>query len=225
MSEDLRSIAHSYFHAEMSPSHDWSHIQRVEANADMLAVDYPGADANSIQLSALFHDIGRAKEDRGEIEDHAEWGADESTRILREHGVAEETITTVTHCIRAHRYSNAIDPETIEAKIISDADNLDALGAIGIARCFTYGGERGLPIHDPSLPPEEDSSTAGTTQFNHLHKKILDLPNRMYTSSGQESAEKRVAFVREFTQRFEKDVMNSASKPRESKPTSRNQDR
>lgn len=59
----------------------------------------------------------------------------------------------------------------IKAKIISEADNLDALGTIGIARCFTYGGERGLSIHDPSLPPEVDPSTAGATQFNHLHKK------------------------------------------------------
>lgn len=206
MIQEIQSIARSYFHEEMSGAHDWHHVQRVEATADRLTTDHPDADAHSIQLSALLHDIGRAKEDRGDIEDHADWGADESARILREHDATEETIAAVTHCIRAHRYSNDITPETTEAKIVSDADNLDALGAVGIARCFTYGGERGLSIHDPTLPPEEDPSTAGTTQFNHLHKKILDLPNRMYTDAGRELAEERNAFVQEFIARFEKEA-------------------
>lgn len=206
MREDIRSIAHSYFRAGMSPAHDWQHVQRVEATADRLATDYPDADTHWIQLSALLHDIGRAKEDRGDIEDHAEWGADESARILRDYDVSEETIDAVSHCIRAHRYSNHVTPETIEAKIISDADSLDALGAVGIARCFTYGGEQGLAIHDPSLPPDEDPSSAGKTQFNHLHKKILDLPNRMYTDVGRELADERSAFVKEFIQRFEREA-------------------
>nr|WP_267900526.1 HD domain-containing protein [Halocatena pleomorpha] len=190
----------------MNPAHDWFHVQRVERNADELLRDYPHVDATRIRLSVLLHDIGRAKEDRGDIEDHAEWGATESARILDEHGASEETIDAVTHCIRAHRYSTHIAPKTTEAKIVSDADNLDALGAIGIARCFTYGGERGLSIHNPSLPPEEDASTAGTTQFNHLYNKILDLPNRMYTDAGKELAEERSEFVRRFTQRFKKET-------------------
>lgn len=154
----------------------------------------------------LLHDIGRPKEEQDEIEDHAEWGATESERILREHDATQETIDAVCHCIRAHRYSNHIEPEAIEAKIVSDADNLDALGAVGIARCFSYGGERGLLIHDPSLPPEEDSSSAGMTQFNHLHKKILNLPDRMYTDAGRAFAEERSRFVREFTQRLKKEA-------------------
>lgn len=206
MIQEIRSIARSYFHEGMSGAHDWHHVQRVEATADRLTTDHSDADVHSIQLSALLHDIGRAKEDRGDIEDHADWGADESARILREHDATEKTIDAVTHCIRAHRYSNDVTPETTEAKIISDADNLDALGAIGIARCFTYGGERGLSIHDPTLPPEEDPSTAGTTQYSHLHKKILDLPNRMYTDAGRELADERCAFVQEFIARFEKEA-------------------
>ncbi|UPM44454.1 HD domain-containing protein [Halocatena salina] len=206
MIENIRSIARSYFQPEMNPAHDWFHVQRVEANADRLVGDHPHVDTTCIRLSVLLHDIGRAKEDRGDIEDHAEWGATESARILDEHDATEETIDAVSHCIRAHRYSNHVTPETTEAKIVSDADNLDALGAVGIARCFTYGGERGLSIHDPALPPQEDGSPAGTTQFNHLHKKILDLPNRMYTDAGRELAKARREFVEEFTQRFEKET-------------------
>ncbi len=203
MISDIRSIVTAYFPAGMSPAHDWHHVQRVEANADDLVTEYPDADARVVRLSVLLHDIGRAREDRGEIEDHAEWGAAESAGILREHGASDETIGAVSHCIRAHRYSNAIQPETIEAKIVSDADNLDALGAVGIARCFSYGGELGSAIHDPELPTEEDLSTAGETQFNHLHKKILDLPNRMYTDVGREVANERSDFVRTFVKRFE----------------------
>lgn len=93
-----------------------------------------------------------------------------------------------------------------EAKVLSDADNLDALGAVGLARCFTYGGERGSPIHDPSLPPEADDSAAGATQFNHVHLKLLDLPGRMYTDAGRELAVERAAFVEEFVRRFEREV-------------------
>lgn len=206
MISGIRSIAESYFQDCMSPAHDWFHVQRVEANANTLTTEYPDADSKVIQLSALLHDIGRAREDRGEIEDHAEWGAKESERILGEHDASEETVAGVIHCIRAHRYSNQIEPETIEAKIISDADNLDALGAVGLSRCFTYGGELGSTIHDPSLPPEEDPSIAGTTQFNHIHKKLLDLPNQMYTDVGRELADERSEFIQEFTRRFEKEV-------------------
>ncbi|WP_396611896.1 HD domain-containing protein [Haloferax sp. S1W] len=204
--QDIRSVARSYFRREVSPAHDWFHVQRVEANAEQLASEYPDVDDAVVRLSVLLHDIGRAKEDRGEIEDHAEWGAEESDRILREHGVSSDRRDAVAHCIRAHRYSNHIEPETLEAKILCDADNLDAIGAVGIARCFTYGGELGSPIHDPSLPVEADESVAGETQFNHLQKKLLNISNRMYTDAGRERASERTEFVRTFAQRFEREV-------------------
>ena len=202
----IRSTARSYFRAGTSPAHDWHHVERVVTNAECLAEAYPNVDTEIVSISALFHDIGRAKEDDGEIEDHAEWGAEESARILREHGAPGDVIDAVGHCIRAHRYSNRIEPETLEAKIVSDADNLDALGAVGIARCFTYGGELGSPIHDPSLGPDDDPTDAGETQFNHLHKKLLDLPDRMYTDAGRELAEARTQFIEEFAHRFETEV-------------------
>lgn len=190
----------------MSPAHDWFHVLRVETDAEALVAESPDADARVVRLAALLHDIGRAREDRGEIADHAAWGARESEDILETRGVPEERIAAVSHCIRAHRYSNPVEPETREATVLSDADNLDALGAVGLARCFTYGGERGSPIHDPSLPPEADDSAAGATQFNHVHLKLLDLPDRMYTDAGRELAVERAAFVEEFVRRFEREV-------------------
>ena len=127
-------------------------------------------------------------------------------RLLRERGAAEGTVAAVAHAVRAHRYSGPVAPETIEAELLSDADDLDALGAVGVARCFAYGGERGSPIHDPSLPPGADPTDAGRTQFNHLHEKLLDLPERMHTDAGRELAAERADFVRTFARQFEAEV-------------------
>ncbi|MFC6975005.1 HD domain-containing protein [Halomicroarcula sp. GCM10025709] len=189
----------------MSPAHDWHHVQRVEALAERLTGEY-AVDERTVELAVWFHDIGRAREDAGEIDDHAAWGAREAERVLAERGVADGRIDTVTQAIRAHRYSNAVEPASRAAEILCDADNLDALGAVGVARSFTYGGELGETIHDPDLPPEADPTAAGQSQYNHLHKKILDLPERMYTDAGRDIAEDRRAFVERFVDRFDAEV-------------------
>ncbi|PSP28751.1 phosphohydrolase [Halobacteriales archaeon QH_2_65_14] len=177
--DDIRSTARSYFDEEMSPAHDWHHVQRVEGLAETLLDRYEQADGRVVRLAVLLHDVGRAREDRGDA---------------------------VCHAIRVHRYSTDREPETIEAEILCDADNLDALGAVGVARCFTYGGELGTTIHDPHLPPEDDDTPAGETQYNHFHKKILRLPDRMYTDRGRELAADRRAFVETFLDRFDREV-------------------
>lgn len=203
---EVESVARSYFHEEMSPAHDWRHVQRVVTNAERLLEAHPAADATVVRLGAVLHDIGRARETAGETDDHATWGAAESRRLLEERGVAGATVEAVAHCVRAHRHSNDVAPETLEAEIVSDADDLDALGAVGVARCFAHGGEIGSPIHDPSLPPAADDTAAGRTQFNHVHKKLLALPERMHTDAGRERAEERAVFMRRFVEQFEREV-------------------
>lgn len=84
--------------------------------------------------------------------------------------------------------------------------DLGALGAAGVARGFTSGGELGTPIHDPELPPEEDDTAAGATSYNHFHAKVLELPGRMYTEVGAELAADRAAYVRQFLDRFDREV-------------------
>ncbi|MFC4540961.1 HD domain-containing protein [Halosolutus amylolyticus] len=203
MLEDVRNRARPYFD-DAPPAHDWHHVQRVDALAETLADRHPDpVDERVLHLAVALHDVGRSREDRGEIDDHATWGAREAGEILEDVGADATTIDAVQHCIRAHRYSNDVEPETIEAKLLSDADNLDALGAVGIARVFAYGGELGSPIHDPSVPVAEDETSAGATQYNHIHKKILDLPARMYTDVGRDLATDRAAFVREFVTQFD----------------------
>ncbi len=203
--ESLREEAKQFFD-DISPSHDWHHVQRVDELAKRLASHRDDVDRRILRTAVILHDIGRAKEDRDEIEDHAEWGAEKAGEILREHGEDDELVAQVQHCIRAHRYSNDIEPQTVEAEILCDADNLDALGAVGVARVCCYGGENDHILHDPELPVEQDDTAAGETQLNHMKKKILNLADRMYTNQGREIAEQRQEFVRTFVERFEQEA-------------------
>ncbi|WP_435320048.1 HD domain-containing protein [Haloarchaeobius sp. TZWSO28] len=202
----LRDRARSYF-GGLSPTHDWHHVQRVVANAERLATDTDReVDEDVLLAAAWLHDIGRKREAEGEIDCHAEWGAAEARDILAESGVDVETRDAVAHCIRAHRFSNDVEPESFEAKLLSDADNLDAIGAVGLARTFAHTGEISQTIHDPDLPPEADDSAAGRTALNHVHKKLLELESRMYTDAGSEVAAERHEFLETFVSRFEAEV-------------------
>lgn len=206
MLEEIRTVARSYFDDRVLPAHDWHHVERVEALAARLSADREDVDRRALEFAVLLHDVGRAREDAGEIDDHAEWGAREARAILEERGADPDRVDAVCHCIRAHRYSNDVEPRTPAARVLCDADNLDAIGAVGLARTFSYGGEFGTPIHDPALPASEDDSTAGDTSVNHVRKKLLDLRSRMYTDAGREIADERHAFLETFLERFEREV-------------------
>jgi uncharacterized protein len=208
--DEIRSVARSYFDDTMNPAHDWHHVQRVESLAETLLERYDQADEAVVRHAVLLHDIGRAREDADEIDDHATWGAEQARDILADRGFADDHVEAVCHAIRVHRYSNALEPETLEAELLCDADNLDALGAVGIARCFSYGGERGETIYDPEVPLAADDTTAGAHQYNHFYKKILDLPDRMYTEAGREIADERAAFVESFLDRFDREIAGQA---------------
>lgn len=193
------------FFGDVTPAHDWFHVKRVENIALNLA-EKEEADKEIVQASVLLHDIGRKKEDEGEIEDHAIWGSKTAEEILKDIGYNEDLIEKVRECIESHRYSRGPEPESLEAQVLSDADNLDALGATGIARTFSYGGEYSRVIADSDLPAKEDPEDSGSNSFNHLQKKILSLKERMYTESGLEIAEERHEYVEDFVERF-KDEM------------------
>lgn len=205
--DEIRAEAEEYFE-DISPAHDWHHVKRVERLSERL-MEEAEADETVVRLAVLLHDIGREREDRGDIEDHAEWGAERAGEILQEHGVEQETIDQVKHCIRSHRYSNSLEPETVEAEILSDADNLDAIGAVGVARAFTVAGERGRTMVDPDLPPEEDGSETGRTALNHIYMKGFDLKDRMYTGKGKKIAEKRHEYLKDYVRRLEEEVRGS----------------
>ena len=223
----VRERAASYFDG-VSPCHDFEHVRRVVATAKRLAdetergVHGPARDVDRDVLVAAgwLHDVGRAKESRGEIDCHAEWGAAEARDVLRDlaesegdagsddgaGGVDDAFLGAVAHCVHAHRFSNDVEPESLEARVLSDADNLDATGAVGVARAFAYAGEHETTLYDPDLPPSEDDTDAGETSFNHFHKKILHLDDRMYTDAGEALAADRHAYVESFLDRFEREA-------------------
>ena len=205
---DFRRLARSYFDGAASPAHDWHHVRRVERLADRLLDAEPDCDVRTVRLAVVLHDIGRPREDAGEIDDHAAWGAREARSILEARGEPEDRVEGVCHAIRAHRYSLDPEPGTREAQLCADADRLDALGAVGLARCFTYGGELGQVIHDPPTETgtEGGGADAGQTQYDHVHEKLLDLPEQMYTDAGRRIAEERGAYVEAFVERFDREV-------------------
>jgi len=207
-----------------SPAHDIDHVMRVYNLCLLLAGYEPNVDLNILRTAALLHDIARTREDEtGRTHvldvDHAVLGAEMSDKILRELGCPEETIERVKHCLASHRFRGENPPRTIEAKILSDADKLDVLGATGIARSFTIGGENGQKIYSDT-PVEEyikenlvggkangriidPSRHASNLEFETKFKQI---PDRLYTEKAREIAKERLEYMRQFFKRLKREI-------------------
>ncbi len=185
--------------------HDWWHVHRVRQTALRLARE-EGADPYVTELAALLHDIA----------DHKFHGGDETAgpraarAWLESLGAEREVIDHVASIIAGISYKGsgvATPMETMEGKVVQDADRLDAIGAIGIARTFAYGGSRGRPMHEPDAAPEAHGSFAaykastGPT-INHFHEKLLLLRDRMNTDAARRMAEGRHRFMERFLERF-----------------------
>lgn len=184
-------------------SHDWEHTQRVLVLAERLA-RAEGADLGVVRLAAVLHDVGRADEDRaaGGL-DHAARGADLAREILARHGAPPERIAAVVHCIAAHRFRKGPAPETLEARVLFDADKLDAIGAVGIARAYLFAGEVGAMLHNPDIPPEDALPySLNDTGHREYRVKLSRIRERMLTGEGRRMAEERHAFMEAFFERF-----------------------
>jgi uncharacterized protein len=186
--EKAREFAKSFFDRE--GTHGFSHVERV-LNLCMHIGREEGADLEVLALAALLHDIARPLESAGKIEDHATEGAKIARHFLKSLGYPEEKVEAVAHAIEAHRFSRGPEPKTLEAKILSDADKLDAIGAIGIARVFMYSGEHGRDIE---------------ASLKHFEEKILKLKDLMYTETAKKIAEERHRFTEEFIERIKKEI-------------------
>ncbi|AHF80147.1 HD domain-containing protein [Thermococcus paralvinellae] len=179
-------FARNFF--EREGTHGFSHTERVLALC-MHIGEKEDADLEVLALAALLHDIARPLESKGKIDDHAKEGAKIAKRFLE--GLGYEKADQVAHAIEAHRFSRPPEPQTLEAKILSDADKLDAIGAIGIARVFMYSGEHGRSIE---------------YSLKHFEEKILKLKDLMYTKTAKEIALERHKYVEEFIERIRKEI-------------------
>lgn len=183
--------------------HGFDHVVRVNRLAIIIAGNEKSVDTEIVDASSWLHDIARSKEDSGECECHAEEGSILAGNILREINFPKEKIPGVQYAIKVHRFSKNKPAETIEAKILQDADRLDALGAICIARVFTYNGYKERPIYDPNILPEKEYHGQETTAINHFYEKILKIkPSTFHTKTAQRIAEKRYQFIENFLEQF-----------------------
>ncbi|NIQ04701.1 MAG: HD domain-containing protein [Candidatus Korarchaeota archaeon] len=184
--------------------HSKYHVDRVYNLAVRLAKE-ENADLDVVKASVLLHDIARAMEDEGEIEDHAAEGAKMARKVLEVVNFPKEKIDKVIHCIEAHRFKKGMEAESLEAKILQDADRLDIIGAIGLARVFTRGGWGNKPIYDPSIPPKEKYDGKSLTSVNHIYEKILKVKDTINTKNAKGVAKERHNFVEQFLERFLKE--------------------
>lgn len=185
---------------EDSSGHDWFHVERVRRLALKICRE-EGGDEFIVELAAILHDVGiRAEHERGA--DHAEEGARIADEFLSKLDVPDDVREKVVETIRYHRYGKKAKPLSLEAAILQDADRLDALGAIGIARAFAYGGARGRPIWDPSEPVEEYDPLRVKSTVTHFYEKLLKLPASLNTESARRIARDRKAFMERFLERF-----------------------
>ena len=185
--------------------HDWWHIHRVWNNTKLIAKTEQ-ADQLIVELAALLHDIADSKFHNGD----EEIGPAKAGDFLRSIRVDEKTINQVQQIIRHISFKSSFDTadfHSIELDIVQDADRLDAIGAIGIARAFNYGGFKGREIYNPEILPkpgmtkvEYKNSTAPT--INHFYEKLLLLKDKMNTATGKKLAEQRHNFMLSYLNQF-----------------------
>ncbi|MDP3882897.1 MAG: HD domain-containing protein [Candidatus Staskawiczbacteria bacterium] len=187
--------------------HEWEHTERVY-NLAMHIGKKENADLEVLGLAAVLHDIARKEQDdsKGEA-DHAVMGAEMAEKILKKHDIFEEKIENIVHCIKAHRYRNNIVPETIEAKVLYDSDKLDAIGATGIGRAFSFAGHVGAKVHDKNVNLEKSTEyTQDDTAYREYLIKLKRIKDKMLTDEGKRIAQNRHNFMELFFERLNKEV-------------------
>ncbi len=188
-----------------SSGHDWQHIERVRHAALTLARE-AGADLLVVELAELLHDVADWKFAGGDS-----LAAPRAAREwLARHAVEAARVEHVAQIVGDLSFKGAGVPtpmSTLEGQIVQDADRLDALGAVGIARTFAYGGHKGQAMHDPEIPPQphatfEAYKKGGGTSINHFYEKLLLLAGRMNTATGRRLAAERHRYMERFLEQF-----------------------
>ncbi|KGO90302.1 HD domain-containing protein [Flavobacterium suncheonense] len=186
--------------------HDWFHIERVYKNALLIAQEENDCDLTIVKLAALLHDIADSKFHNG----NEQLGPKTARIFLESQGVSEEIIAHVIAIIENISFKGGNFEKQFSSKeldIVQDADRLDALGAIGIARTFNYGGFKNRPLYNPAIQPnlnmdKETYKHSESPTINHFYEKLLLLKDRMNTETGRQIAEKRHAYMLGFLAQF-----------------------
>ena len=178
------------------PAHDLAHVRRVVANARMLAAA-EGADLAVVLPAAWLHDCVVVPKDSADRPRASRLAAAAAADFLAGRGYPAVHIPAIRHAIEAHSFTARIPPETLEARVVQDADRLDAIGAIGIARTLMLGAAMGKPLYDdaeplPTTRPPDDARAV----IDHFYTKLLRLAEMMQTETGRREGERRTALMR-----------------------------
>lgn len=185
--------------------HDWFHMERVWKNA-LLIAQGEACNLEVVQLAALLHDIADSKFHNGD----ETVGPKKARAFLESHDASEETIAHVVNIIENISFKGGNFERKFQSKeldVVQDADRLDALGAIGIARCFNYGGFKNRALYNPEIPPvmnmsKEEYKKSDSPTVNHFYEKLLLLKDRMNTETGKHIAQQRHAYMEDFLAQF-----------------------
>ncbi|MBI4670286.1 MAG: HD domain-containing protein [Chloroflexi bacterium] len=209
------------FYTDADSAHDFEHVLRVTRMAEHLA-GVEGADVEIVCAAALLHDIARHDEDSaaksgqppgGAHTDHADVSAREAKLFLVQNGADETFAERVADAIRSHRFRGAAKPQTLEAKILFDADKLDSIGAIGIARAYAVCGLLNQKLY--SAPKPDAIATRlqhnnSHTPVDEFHVKLKHLRERFYTPTARRIATERHAYMVAFFERLEREVQGES---------------
>ena len=202
-------------------AHDMEHVMRVYKQCLHLAKFEDNVDIHTLKTAAILHDIARAREDNDPSRtiDHASLGAKMSEKILRHLDYSVDQINQITHCIRSHRFRESESPETVEARILFDADKLDVLGPVGIARSFMISGAFGQSMYlDTDLddyikenllegkPDGRIIDFSKHTPNLEFENKFRRIPGRLYTRKGREIGKKRLDYMEKFFKDLKKQL-------------------
>jgi uncharacterized protein len=200
----IKKIEPLYNNAD--PAHDFTHVLRVYKNAAYIG-EKEGSDMEVLLFSSLLHDVGSELKFSEKSERANSLRTKMVDDFLRDEGISEVLKNKVVYAVDVHRYSKGIVPITLEAKVLQDADRLDAIGAIGIARVFMAGGTMGRKLYNPKDPfckfrePDDEK-----WNLDHFYKKLLKLESGMHTDTAKKLAERRCAVLRKYLLGIEDDI-------------------
>jgi uncharacterized protein len=198
----IKKIAKTYFGGARG-SHDWEHTLRVCRLCERIG-PVEGADMQVLLIAAYLHDIGRTDQDtsNGAI-CHGEKGARMAEPIVDQLPLSDAQKQNILHCIKSHRFRSNGEPKTPEARVLFDADKLDAIGAVGVARAYLFAGEIGACLHNPDIDVEKAIPySKDDTGFREFKVKLCKINDRILTREGRKLARERHAFMEHFFNRF-----------------------
>jgi len=206
--DQLEAVCLDYLSEVMAsdPAHDISHVKRVVQNTLRLTAAENG-NAEVTVPAAWLHDCVSVAKDSPLRAKASTMAARDAVRFLESVDYSPSLLKQVHHAIEAHSFSANITPETLEARIVQDADRLEAVGAIGITRCFLTGGSMGTPLYEPSDPFAENRTPDDRRYtLDHFYCKLLGLAETMKTEAGKAEAIKRTDYMREFLEQLGEDI-------------------